>query len=109
MHTAVPSKTRSPICSHVAPRKTPENRSARFPVAHLMRKPTRMPPASDLCGGGSIVDRFEQVVDQRAGRVAVRSRRELLTYSQLDQWANQIALSIVNGTTGTDGPVGLLL
>lgn len=57
----------------------------------------------------SIPQRFEQQVDRFAGRIAVKTANVELTYAELDEWANRIALAILARRGAQPDAVGLLL
>ena len=57
----------------------------------------------------SISDRFEQQADRFSNRIAVQTRSERLTYSELDDWANRVAHAILARRGEAEEPVGLLL
>jgi amino acid adenylation domain-containing protein len=57
----------------------------------------------------SIVDRFEQQVNEHSSRIAVRTRDRELTYHALNCGSNAIARKIVNSCGNGEAPVALLL
>jgi amino acid adenylation domain-containing protein len=57
----------------------------------------------------SIPNRFEQQVDRRPDRIAVRMRSDELTYAELDAWADRIAGALLEQLGEGQEPVGILL
>ena len=57
----------------------------------------------------SIADRFEQQVSKFPDHLAIKSGEQALTYSQLNQIANQIARTILAAYDDNQSPIALLL
>jgi amino acid adenylation domain-containing protein len=57
----------------------------------------------------SVPDRFEQQVRRHAGRIALKTKRQALTYAALNQMANRLAWAIAGQLPDDERPVALLL
>jgi amino acid adenylation domain-containing protein len=56
----------------------------------------------------SIPDRFEKIVRQYPDRIAVKTRDEVVTYSELNAMANRLARAILGRRNTSAEPVGIL-
>jgi non-ribosomal peptide synthetase component F len=61
----------------------------------MRRQPRSSSPGSSCCGEGVGRHPVEQQVDLHAGRIAIRTAAETLTYGELDRLANRIAQAIL--------------
>jgi phosphoenolpyruvate phosphomutase len=57
----------------------------------------------------SIAERFERMVGEHAARVAVKTRTERVTYSDLNRWANQVARAILANRGWGEEPVAVVM
>jgi amino acid adenylation domain-containing protein len=70
---------------------------------------TAFEPFPDAALEGSLVDRFTEQVAAHHDCVAVADGAEILSYGQLDGWANGVAHAIVECDGPTRGPVALVV
>lgn len=56
----------------------------------------------------SLASRFEQQVRNAPGRIAVCTRQQVLSYAELNRWANHIAAAVLAAGTPRSTPVALM-
>jgi amino acid adenylation domain-containing protein len=57
---------------------------------------------------GSVIDRFDEIAERHAGRLAVQDMERSLTYAELKRLVDRIAAAVI-AADGREGPVAILL